>query len=183
MRVAKSIIVFCALIPILSIPSSALTQGKRDLASIHARLAQEVRHELIMLSNYSVFDNLEFEIKGIDTVILSGQVTRPTLKSAAESVVRRLEGVSKVVNKIEVLPLSPNDDQIRLAVYRAVYSKPGLDRYGMRAVPPIHIIVSNGTVSLVGIVANQADKDLAGIAAKEVSGTFGVTNCLKIEKK
>jgi hyperosmotically inducible protein len=158
-------------------------QSKRDLASIHARLAHQVRHELIMLPNYSVFDNLEFRITDVDTVILSGQVVRPALKGAAESAILRLEGVGKVVNKIELLPLSPSDDRIRLAAYRAIFSKPGLDRYALLAVPSIHIIVNNGTITLVGVVTNEADKDLAGIAAKEVPGTFAVTNNLKVEKK
>ncbi len=158
-------------------------QSKRDLASIHSRLARQVRHELIMLPNYSVFDNLEFSIADVDTVILSGQVTRPTLKSAAEGAVHQLEGVGKIVNKIELLPLSPSDDRIRVAAYRAIFSKPGLDRYALLAVPSIHIIVNNGNITLVGILANEADKDLAGIAAREVPGTFAVKNNLTIEKK
>ncbi len=158
-------------------------QNKRDLASIHSRLARQVRHELMMLSNYTVFDNLEFSITNVDTVVLSGQVTRPTLKSSAESAVHQLEGVGKIVNKIELLPLSPSDDRIRVAAYRAIFSKPGLDRYTLLAVPSIHIIVNNGNITLEGVVANEADKDLAGIAAREVPGTFAVKNNLMIEKK
>ncbi len=145
------------------------------------RLAREVRHQLVMLPFYGVFDNLEYQLQGVDTVVLSGQVTRPTLKSGAENVVRDIEGVAKVVNNIEVLPLSPNDDRIRLAVYRAIYGHTGLDRYGIRAVPPIHIVVNNGKVTLVGVVANEADKNLAGIVANGVPGTFGVTNNLRVE--
>jgi hyperosmotically inducible protein len=156
---------------------------KRDLNSVHARLAQDVRHKLLMLTNYNLFDDLEFEITGIDTVVLLGQVTRPSLKSDAESAILSLEGVGKIINKIEVLPLSPADDRIRLAAYHAIFSKPGLERYGMRAVPPIHIIVKDGNITLVGTVANEGDKYLAGIAAKEVPGTFRVVNNLKIEKK
>jgi hyperosmotically inducible periplasmic protein len=158
-------------------------QSKGDLRAVHSRLAQEVRHELIMLPNYNLFDYLQFEITGVDTVILMGQVTRPTLKSDAETVVRNLEGVGKLVNKIEVLPLSPDDDRIRVAAYHAIFSKPGLDRYAMRAVPPIHIIVNNGTITLAGVVATQADMDLAGIAVREVPGVFSVTNNLTVEKK
>jgi hyperosmotically inducible protein len=155
-------------------------QSKKDIASIHARLSEEVRHELMMLPNYSVFDILTFEITGLDTVVLSGQITRPILKTDAESAIRRLEGVGKIANKIEVLPLSSSDDRIRIAVYRSIFSKTGLDRYVLRAVPPIHIIVNKGNVTLVGNVANQMDKDLAGIAANEVSGIFSVTNNLKV---
>ncbi len=161
----------------------ALPALQQDVEQIHKRLAQEVRHQLLLLPYYDVFDNLEFEIQGIDTVVLHGQVTRPTLKRDAESAVSRLESVGKVVNKIEVLPLSPNDDRIRLAVYRAIFSKAGLDRYAMRAVPPIHIIVKNGHVTLVGVVANEGDKNLAGITARGVPGTFSVTNNLKVEAK
>jgi hyperosmotically inducible periplasmic protein len=155
-------------------------QSKKDLNSVHARLTKEVQRALIMIPNYNLFDNFEFEISGVDTVTLYGQVTRPTLKSDAERVVRNIEGVGKLVNKIEVLPLSPTDDRIRNAAYRAIFSKPGLDLYAMRAVPPIHIIVKNGSITLVGVVASEMDKNLAGMAAKEVPGTFGVTNNLKV---
>jgi hyperosmotically inducible protein len=113
-------------------------------------------------------------------VTLEGQVTKPTLKSDAEKAVKGIEGVEKVVNNIEVLPLSPNDDRIRRAVYRAVYSQPGLDMYSLRAVPTIHIIAKNGNVDLTGAVANHADKTRAEIAAKGVPGVFSVTNDLLV---
>jgi hyperosmotically inducible protein len=160
-----------------------LQKGGKELKSVHARLAERVRHELVMLPYYTLFDNLEFRIEGVDTVVLSGQVVKPTLKSDAGGAVQRLEGVGKLVNNIEVLPLSNNDDRLRLAAYRAVYSKTGLDRYALQAVPPIHIIVKNGNITLVGVVASQADKDLAGIAANGVSGAFSVTNNLRVEAK
>jgi hyperosmotically inducible protein len=143
---------------------------------------EEVRHQLVLLPYYGVFDNLAYEIKDIDTVVLTGQVTRPTLKSDAENVVRKIEGVGKVENQIEVLPLSPNDDRIRTATYVAIYSRPGLDRYAWRAFPPIHIIVKNGNVTLMGVVATEADKNLAGMMANGVSGVFKVTNDLRVEK-
>lgn len=146
------------------------------------RLAREVRHELVMLPYYGVFDNLAFRMEG-RTITLLGQVTRPTLKSDAENVVKDIEGVEKVVNQIEVLPLSPMDDQIRLATFRAVYSTPGLDRYALNAVPPIHIIVSSGKVALEGVVANEADKNMAGVKANGVSGVFSVTNNLRVEQR
>jgi len=145
------------------------------------RLVKEVRHELVMLPYYGVFDNLAYGVNG-GTVTLTGQVTQPVLKSDAENVVKRIEGVENVVNQIEVLPLSPNDNRIRRAVYRAIYSQPSLQMYSMRAVPPIHIIVKNGNVTLVGVVANQGDKNLAGIRANGVSGVFHVTNDLTAEK-
>lgn len=146
------------------------------------RIAKEVRHELVMLPSYGVFDDLEYSVNG-DTVTLTGRVTRPTLKSDAGNVVKHIEGVERVDNKIEVLPLSPMDDRIRIAEYHAIYGQPGLDRYALQAVPPIHIIVYNGHVTLVGVVASQGDKDLASIRAHTVSGVFSVNNKLRVEDK
>jgi len=145
------------------------------------RLVKEVRHELVMLPYYNVFDNLAFKVDG-STVTLMGQVTRPTLKSDAERVVKSIEGVDKVVNKIEVLPLSPNDERIRMAVYRAIYGNTSLQRYGLQAVPPIHIIVNNGNVTLEGVVATEADKNIANLQANGVPGVFSVKNNLRVEK-
>jgi hyperosmotically inducible protein len=116
-------------------------------------------------------------------VTLLGQVTRPTLKSDAEHVVKDIEGVEKVNNQIEVLPLSSMDDQLRMAEYRAIYSTQGLDRYALNAVPPIHIIVNNGKVTLEGVVATEADKNLAGVKANGVGGVFSVTNNLRVENQ
>ncbi len=159
--------------------ASALFGASADTAQ--KRLMKEVRHELIMLPYYGVFDNLAYKVEG-GKVTLFGQVTRPTLKSDAENVVKRIEGVESVNNKIEVLPLSPNDDRIRRAVYRAIYSRPGLDRYGLMAVPSIHIVVANGNVTLEGVVANQGDKNLANISANGVEGVFSVVNNLALDK-
>ena len=143
------------------------------------RLTREVRHELVMLPYYGVFDNLAYRVDG-STITLIGQVTRPTLKSDAESAVKHIEGVTRVDNEIQVLPLSSMDDQIRMAEYRAIYGQPGLDRYAMQAVPPIHIIVSNGNVTLEGVVDTQADKEQANIRANTVNGVFKVTNNLRV---
>jgi len=148
-----------------------------------ARMAEAVRHELAMLPYFSVFDNLQFQIRGMDTVVLKGQVTRPILKKDAERAVEHLERAGKVVNQIEVLPVSPNDDRIRVAQYRAIYSKPGLDRYGMQANPPIHIVVKNGNVTLEGVVASESDRNLAFIAANGVPGVFSVKNNLRVENR
>jgi hyperosmotically inducible periplasmic protein len=144
------------------------------------RITREVRHELVMLPYYGVFDNLAYSVNG-GVVTLYGQVTNPTLKSDAGNAVKGIEGVTRVDNKIEVLPLSPMDDQIRRAEYRAIYSEPALSRYSLQAVPPIHVIVSNGKVTLVGVVANETDKNLAGVRANGVSGVFSVDNELKVE--
>ena len=144
------------------------------------RVTREVRHELVMLPYYGVFDDLKFAVNG-RRVTLMGQVTRPTLKSDAENVVKRLEGVEGVDNRIEVLPLSPQDDQLRLAVYRAIYGHPALNRYALMAVPSIHIIISQGKLTLEGVAANEGDKNIAGIQANGVPGLFSVTNNLMIE--
>lgn len=145
------------------------------------KITREVRHELVMLPYYGVFDNLAYRVDG-SKVTLFGQVVRPTLKSDAEHAVKKIEGVQTVDNEIEVLPLSPNDDQIRRAAYRQIYTKAPLQRYQMGAVPPIHIIVKNGNITLVGIVDNEGDKDLAGMAANGVPGSFKVTNELVVGK-
>lgn len=146
-----------------------------------ARIERQVRHELVMLPNYDVFDNLAFRVDGYKVTLL-GQVREPTLKSAAARVVKDIEGVESVDNQIEVLPVSPNDDRIRVAVYRAIYGHTALNRYSLRAVPPIHIIVKNGNVTLEGVVANEGDKNIANIQANGVSGVFSVTNNLQVEK-
>ncbi len=143
------------------------------------RLSKEVRHALVMLPWYGVFDDLEYTMNGSD-VVLSGQVVQPVTKYDAEKSVKRVEGVGRVVNNITVLPLSRFDDQIRRAEYRSIFSESQLSRYSMGAVPSIHIIVSNGHVTLTGVVNNQMDYNIARIRALSVPGVFSVTNNLRI---
>ena len=144
-------------------------------------LAAKVRHELVMLPYYNVFDNLQYQVNGGE-VTLFGQVTDPVLKSDAGNVVKHIPGVTAVQNNIEVLPLSPMDDRIRLAVFRSIYRSPVLSRYDFGPVPPIHIIVRNGNVTLTGFVNNETDRSLANIAANQVPGVFSVTNALQVDK-
>lgn len=151
------------------------------LTMFAADLVKEVRHELVTLPYYNVFDNLSYRVDG-SKVTLFGQVREPKLKSDAEKAVKSIEGVTAIDNQIEVMPVSSSDDQVRVEAYRAIYSKPTLQRYQLGAVPPIHIIVKNGDLTLEGVVANQMDKDVAGIAAKGVSGAHKVTNNLRTEK-
>jgi hyperosmotically inducible protein len=147
------------------------------------RMVQEVRHKLVMLPYYSVFDDLAFSVNG-NTVTLLGAVTRPVLKDDAARTVQNVEGVANVVNNIEVLPLSPLDDQLRRSVYRAIYGDPALStRYGFQSLPSIHIIVKNGNVRLEGVVANQMDRSIAFLRANAVPGAFHVDNDLKVEAK
>src|ERR1043166_113183 len=166
---------------IASAPAQQRGEAARVGDRARTRVEREVRHELVMLPYYNVFDNLAFRVDG-STVTVLGQVTRPTLKSDAERVVKDIEGVERVNNQIEVLPLSPSDDQIRIAAYRSIYGASSLNRYAHQAVPSIHIIVKNGNVTLEGAVANEGDKNIAGIQANSVPGGFSVKNNLRTEK-
>jgi BON domain-containing protein len=152
-----------------------------DNAASNANTARKIRKELVTLPFYGVFDNLAFKYEE-GVVTLYGQVSRPTLKKDAARVVERVAGVDQVINKIEVLPLSNFDDRIRMAVYRAIYRQPGIDRLAIQAVPPIHIIVKNGNVTLEGVAPNKGDAARAFIAANGVPGVFSVKNNLRIEK-
>ena len=146
------------------------------------RIVKEVHHELVLLPYYGVFDNLAYRVSPDGTVTLMGQVARPNLKSDAENAVKQIEGVDRVDNQIQVLPTSPMDDQIRVATYRAIYGNSVLSPYQLRAVPPIHIIVSQGHVTLEGVVAKQMDKQVAEMQAKSVPNVFSVTNNLRVEE-
>lgn len=155
--------------------------ASRNVKQMEA-LREEVRHQLITLPYYSAFDWLEAQVKPDGTVTLMGDVTRPSLKADAASRVNGLESATSVVDNIEVLPLSTMDDQLRIALYRSIYSfNSPLFRYATQSVPPIHIIVRNGNVTLKGIVATQGDSDLANLLANRVSGVFSVRNELQIE--
>jgi len=164
-------------------PAFAQNSQERPLSQAGIdRITREVRHELLLLPYYGVFDNLAYKVGPDGTVTPLGQVARPTLKSDAENVVKKIEGVEKVDNQIKVLPVSGNDDQIRRATYRAIYGNSTLAPYSMRAVPPIHIIVDNGHVTLEGVVARQMDKQIAEMQAKSVPGVFSVDDNLRVEE-
>lgn len=152
----------------------------RNDAKYQAWLVKEVRHQLVLLPYYSVFDNLEYKVEG-SRVILLGQVARPSLKSDAEAAVKKIEGVTSVENQIEVLPLSSFDDRIRRAEFRAIYSNATLNHYAIQPVPPVHIIVKGGHVTLEGVVANEVDRSVVYIKASGVPGVFSVTNHLRVE--
>jgi hyperosmotically inducible protein len=163
--------------PILALPQNEGRQ--RNEKRMQENLMREVRHQLLLLPYYSVFDNLLFKVQG-DKVTLLGQVVRPTLKSDAEAAVKGIEGVASVENQIEVLPVSPMDDQVRRAVYRAIYGDASLSKYGWSALPSIHIIVKNGHVTLEGVVDSESDKNLANLRANGVPNVFSVTNNLNL---
>jgi osmotically-inducible protein OsmY len=169
----------------LAIAASTDEASQQSAPSANARLEQrlssEVRHELNMIPQFTVFDNLAYRVDG-GTVTLFGQVRDAIVKDSAEARVKHLEGVERVNNQIEILPASFNDDRIRGRVARAVFNDPRLFNYGIQTVPPIHIIVKNGHVNLVGMVRTQADKDDAFIRANGVPGVFSVDNNLQVEQ-
>jgi hyperosmotically inducible protein len=188
--ISRALIGALAVLLLASAPELRAAQRSKALVAANDRdehrmqaLKEEVRHQLVMLPYYSVFDWLQADVKPDGTVTLMGQVVRPTLKDNAEANVKKLEAATRVINDIEVLPLSPMDDQLRTALYRRIYSfETPLFRYATWSSPPIHIIVNNGHVTLKGIVANQSDSQLAYIAAREVPGAFDVKNELQIEQ-
>jgi hyperosmotically inducible protein len=161
----------------IAVLTTTLAFAKNDPATVD--INKEVRHELVMLPYLDVFDNLAYRVDG-NTVTLTGQVTRPTLKSDAEKVVERIAGVDQVNNQIEVLPLSSHDDRLRRTLYRAIYGYGPMTRYSLPVLKPIRIIVKNGNVTLEGVVDNQADKNIANIRANGVHGVFSVTNNLRV---
>ena len=172
-------LVFPAILTILvfGLAGSTIASSQADQTAL---LAEEIRHQLIMLPYYGVFDNLAFTIKDQNTVVLTGQITNDIVKTNAETTVRSIKGVGKIINDIEILPLSRFDDLIRLATYRAIYSKSGFEKYAIRANLPIKIIVKNGNVTLDGFVQTELEKTMARLAANSVSGVFSVTDNLKI---
>src|SRR5271166_4786515 len=172
---------FSTLFSVLAIVMPAVAQPQQPSAREQERITKEVRHELLMLPYFGVFDNIAYKVDGYNVTLL-GQVVRPTLKSDAENVVKHIEGVEKVDNQIEVLPLSPMDDRLRIRLFRAIYQYPPLQKYELGVQKPIRIIVKNGHVTLEGVVDNDGDKNLAGLRANGVSGTFSVTNHLQVVK-
>jgi hyperosmotically inducible protein len=174
----KRNLMFLAVLSFALAPST-FAQADLPASPAQARIQKEVRHELLMLPWFGVFDNIAFQVNG-DTVTLVGEVTRPTLKSDAENVIKHIEGVSHVDNKIEVLPPAPIDAQLRLALYRAIYGFPSLEKYALGVQKPIRIIVKGGHVTLEGVVDTDADKNVAGVRANTVPGIFSVTNNLRV---
>jgi hyperosmotically inducible periplasmic protein len=180
MRHRQPIFVFALLI-VACIAGAQNQPAQRDQPSARSqeRITKEVRHELLMLPYFGVFDNIAFKVEDYKVTLL-GQVVRPSLKSDAEGAVKHIEGVESVDNQIEVLPTSPMDDRIRIRLYRAIYGYAPLQKYALGVQKPIRIIVKNGRVSLEGVVDNEGDKNFAGIRANGVSGVFGVTNNLQV---
>jgi osmotically-inducible protein OsmY len=173
---------YILVLSLLTLATLSIAQDQRETsakAPAQERITREVRHELLMLPYFGVFDNIAFKVDGYNVTLL-GQVVRPSLKSDAENAVKHIEGVEKIDNQIEVLPPSTTDDSLRLALYRAIYGYPALEKYALGVQKPIRIIVKNGHVTLEGVVDSDADKNMAGLRAKGVPGTFSVTNNLQV---
>lgn len=177
--------IFRTLILLFTISALAVASSQNDQKfspKAQERITKEVRHKLVMLPQFGAFDNLEFKLNGYD-VVLIGQVRDSTLRSDAEREVKRVEGVERVENRIEVLPTSLNDDRLRRQVFFAIYRYGPLQHYGIGSNRPIHIIVSGGHVMLVGVVDRESDKNLAGMRANGVAGVFSVENNLVVPEK
>lgn len=177
-------IVIAFAVSLIALTTLAVAQNppsQRDQPSARSteRIEKEVRHELLMLPYFGVYDNIAFKVDGYNVTLL-GQVVRPSLKSDAGNVIKKIEGVENVDNQIEVLPPSPADDRIRRRLFRAVYGYGPLEKYALGVQKPIRLIVKNGHITLEGVVDNDGDKNLAGIRANGVSGTFSVTNNLRV---
>ena len=174
-------ILLLSMFALVTLGSAQDAQRDQATAKSQERIVKEVGHRLRMLPNVGPFDYMEYKVDGF-TVTLLGQVVKPINKSDAEYAVKHIEGVEKVDDQIEVLPLSPMDDGIRRRVYRAIYRYPALERYAMVPQRPIRIIVKGGHVTLEGVVDSEGDKSIAGIRANGVSNVFSVTNNLQVEK-
>lgn len=177
----RPLILFASLLALATVGTAQDTQRDQPSAKAQERIIKEVRHELLMLPYFGVFDYIAFKVDGFNVTLL-GEVVRPTLKSDAENVVKHIEGVEKVDNQIEVLPPSPMDDRLRVRLFRAIYQYPALQKYELGVQKPIRIIVKNGHVTLEGVVDSDGDKNLAGLRANGVSGIFSVTNNLQVSK-
>jgi hyperosmotically inducible protein len=174
---SKRVVVVLTLLTLTTL-SIAQDRGQPSARS-EERITREVRHELLMLPYFDVFDYIAFRVDG-STVTLLGQVVRASLKSDAENAIKHIEGVEKVDNQIEILPPSPMDDGLRIRLYRAIYGYPALEKYALGVQKPIRIIVKNGRATLEGVVDNETDKNLAGLRANSVPGIFSVTNNLQV---
>ena len=184
MRTFKKIILAIAVVFAIStsVTVAAPADKSGDQGLSRQQIMKKVRKELVTLPYYGVFDNLSYQVEG-NTVTLYGQVVRPSTRTDAERRVARIEGVARVINQIEVLPLSTFDDSIRVRAYRTLFGTGGLYRYAMGANPSIHLVVNRGHLTLEGVVANEGDKRLANIVANGVPGVFSVTNNLRTDRE
>jgi hyperosmotically inducible protein len=163
--------------------AGAMTKESATGPRTDAEIAKSITHEVRMYPRYTIWDDVNFSVVN-GQVELSGAVSQPFKKADLERLVRRVPGVTSVKVGLKVLPLSPNDDRLRLQVARAIYGHPAMTRYAMNPLPSIHIIVENGRVTLTGVVANQMDRNIAGLRASGAGLAFGpVVNNLEVENR
>jgi hyperosmotically inducible protein len=179
MKIGPTISTLVTAAVLFAIPGFA-SQGTPNAGS-NPNLERDVRHAINTLAYYGVFDDLSFSVDDAGVVTLSGQVMQYTVHNSAISAVKHLAGVTRVEDKIEVLPLSPFDNGIRIRAYNAIYGYPALSRYAINARPTIHIVVKNGNITLAGVVNNELDRTLAYNRIKALPGTFAVTNDLRLD--
>ena len=179
MKIGPTISTLVTAAVLFAIPGFA-SQGTPNPVS-NPNLERDVRHAINTLAYYGVFDELSFSIDDTGVVTLSGQVMQYTVHNSAISAVKHLAGVTRVEDKIEVLPLSPFDNGIRIRAYNAIYGYPALSRYAINARPTIHIVVKNGNITLAGVVNNELDRTLAYNRLRALPGAFAVTNDLRLD--
>ena len=157
------------------------SKGDKPAPGTDEAIAEQLRHEVVMYPRYTIWDDINFRVVN-GQVELMGAVSQPYKKGDIERLVRGVPGVTSLTDEIRVLPLSPQDDRLRIQVARAIFRDPALTRYAIQAVPPIHIIVDNGHVTLSGVVSTEMEKEIAGIRASAAGLSFGsVTNNLQVE--
>lgn len=152
-----------------------------QIPSANPNLEKDVRHAINSLAYYGVFDDLNFTIGDNGVVTLTGEVMRYYVHNSAVAAVRDVPGVTRVVDQIEVLPLSPFDNDIRIRAYNAIFGYPALSRYAINSRPPIHIVVKRGNISLEGVVNNELDRTLVYNRIRSLPGAFSVTNDLRLD--
>ncbi len=166
---------------VASVGTAGAAKKEKVVLAGDAGIEQNVRHEIVMYPRYSIWDDISFRVAN-GSVELMGAVSQPYKKQDIERLVQRVPGVASVTDEIKVLPLSPFDDRLRIQIARAIYSYPAFSRYAIQAVPPIHIIVDNGHVTLAGVVNNDFEKQVAGMRAASAGLSFGaITNNLQVE--
>ncbi len=166
---------------LLAVTALFAITGIAGATATDSDIAAKAAHEIRMYSRYTIWDNINIRVNAGNLELL-GQVSQPFKKADLQRIVQRVPGVVSVANELEVLPVSFNDDNLRMRVARAIYRDPTLSRYAIQAVPPIHISVNNGHVTLEGVVNNDLEKQVAFMRASSAGLSFGpVQNNLRVE--
>jgi hyperosmotically inducible protein len=178
MKTRNTISALVAAVALLAVPAFAVTESA---PAANPNIQRDVRQAIDSLAYYGVFDDLDFTVDDAGAVTLTGQVMQYYVRNSAVSAVKAVAGVTRVNDKIEVLPLSPFDNGIRIRAYNAIFGYPALSRYAINARPPIRILVKNGNVTLAGVVNNELDRQLAFNRIRALPGALSVTNELRLD--